>query len=338
MGTCLSKQADTNAPAVVVVQARATRSQVMQELRVIKRCAPKFRVVKCKTWHEAKSILRREFTVKAQMSNGDEPEQRKMVVLHVVSQPTGVLRKIAHACGMCCCTFTMRRKDPRKTCVINVQMDEGVEKLDAFVEHIKSKVAAKGTAIALEASSRTSVVKKVLQLPKADSTLHAENFYADAHAVLAKRRADVTPVGMTLGDSDFTSDSNYTGRAEDSTASHDETKSDASRSETSQPRALPDRAVDQTLRIDAMGLPLEKLASIGSEKRKRLNAAGVQTIEDLSEFDVTDKKLCVRVTKNKREDRAVETVKKWKKGAQKYLEREEIRELENLFHVDGSRR
>lgn len=329
MGPCLSKQENKCAPVVVVVQARATNSRVKQEICEIKRFAPTFRVVKCHTWHQAKSMLRSELTVHAQTSNGDVSEHRKMVVLHVVGQPTGILRKIAHCCGMCCCAFTRRRKYAGKTCAITVRKDEGVQNLDAFIEHIKKKVAAKGTAIALEAYSGASVVKHVLKLPDTDSTLHAENFYADVHRALSMPRADVHSVGMKPGDNEFTSDySNDTERAEESTASRDETRSETSRSETNQLGPLQNRVADRTLTTEGMGLPLDRLASIGAAKKRRLNGEGFQTIEDLADFDVTNKMLCMRVTGNKRQDRAVETVKKWKESAQTYLDNEELRVLE----------
>lgn len=68
------------------------------------------------------------------------------------------------------------------------------------------------------------------------------------------------------------------------------------------------------------GTPLRRqLRSIGEKKRLRLMKEGIITIEGLAAIDTTNAELCMRLSSNRRADRAIRSVTEWKNEAQRFL-------------------
>jgi len=80
----------------------------------------------------------------------------------------------------------------------------------------------------------------------------------------------------------------------------------------------------QTSRVrerDETPLDRATLQGLGPKKVARLAAVGVRTVHELARVDVTDQALVVAATSNRRFDRAVATLSKWRKEAANFLER-----------------
>ena len=74
---------------------------------------------------------------------------------------------------------------------------------------------------------------------------------------------------------------------------------------------------------DPLDCPLDRatLQGLGPKKVSRLAAVNIHTVHQLATVDVTNQELVVMATSNRRFDRAVSTLSKWKNEAQQYLER-----------------